>query len=185
MRHSTPTPTPAPGRSLLAAALTASLLLGGAGTADAAATASTTAAAPGASAAAPKGRFGPFGYRGVKLGMSAAKARATGKISRVSAAGTCSTWRFRTPPRAYLGISKRLRAVAYIEAPRSVRTPRGIGIGSTRKQMRQAYPKVRRGPSGVFYAPLPRNPKGDYVFVLSGGRIKQMVMTLDRQDCGN
>ncbi|WP_449066033.1 hypothetical protein [Planomonospora algeriensis] len=182
MRHS----IPMPGRSLLAAALTASMLLSG-GAADAAATTATATATVTAaeSAAAAKSKFGPFGYRGIKLGMGAEKARATEKIRRVSNRGTCSTWRFRTPPRASLGISKRLRAVAYIEAPRSARTPRGIGIGSTRKQMKQAYPKVRRSPSGVFYAPLPRNPKGDYIFVLSGSRINQMVMALDRQDCAN
>jgi hypothetical protein len=160
------------------------MLLSG-GAADAAVTTATATVTAAESAAAAKSTFGPFGYRGIKLGMSAKKARATGKISRVSSGGTCSTWRFRTPPRASLGISKRLRAVAYIEAPRSARTPRGIGIGSTRKQMKQAYPKVRRSPSGVFYAPLPRNPKGDYIFVLSGRRISQMVMALDRQDCGN
>jgi hypothetical protein len=158
------------------------MLLSG-GAADAAATTSTVTAAESASAA--KSKFGPFGYRGIRLGMSAKKARATGKIQRVSDQGTCTRWRFRTPPRASLAISKRLGVVAYIEAPRRARTPRGIGVGSTRKQLRQAYPKVRRSPSGLFYAPLPRNPKGDYVFVMSGGRVNQMIMTLDRQDCAN
>ncbi|MBG0826155.1 hypothetical protein HS048_36425 [Planomonospora sp. ID91781] len=182
--------TPMLGRSLLAAALTGSMLLNG-GAADAAATTAIVTTAE--SAAAARSKFGPFGYRGIKLGMSAKKARATGKIRRVSRQGPCTTWRFRTPPnapggRADVVISKRLRVVGYIDAPRSARTPRGIGIGSTKRQVKRAYPKARMSGSGLFYAPLPRNPKGYYGFILSGGRtgkVEQMIMALDRQDCAN
>ncbi|MFC4063270.1 hypothetical protein ACFOWE_33735 [Planomonospora corallina] len=172
------------GRSLAAAALIGSMLLnGGAAGAAAATVTAPTASEPPATAS--QGRFGPFGYRGIRLGMSEERARATGKIVLVSSGGPCSTWRFRTPPRAELAISRRLGVVAYIDAPRRARTPEGIGVGSTRRQLTRAYPQVRRSPSGVFSAAIPRNPRGDYIFVLSGDRVRQMVMALEGQDCAN
>ncbi|GAA3165780.1 hypothetical protein GCM10010466_65720 [Planomonospora alba] len=141
-----------------------------------------------AQAAKPKGTLGPFGYRGVKLGMTAAQARATGKIRREASQGQCSAWDYRTRQTSRNGpdvLVSRRYGVAAILVDQRVRTPRGIGIGSTRKQLRRAYPDVRRAESGFLYAPAPRNREAHYVFVLSDRRITQLGLILNEQDCAN
>ncbi|MBG0832866.1 hypothetical protein HS041_34775 [Planomonospora sp. ID67723] len=164
------------GRSVLVAVLAAGMLL---------------AAAPAAVAepdAATKRKLGPFGYRGVKLEMSVEEARATGKIVRRTHSRPCSAWDFRTPPHRSDGsdlfISRRY-GVAAIFAPEGVKTRRGIEIGSTRRQLERAYPRLERNMSGYFTAPVPKNPRAYFYFFLSGGRVADMGLILNHQDCAN
>ncbi|GGS70012.1 hypothetical protein GCM10010156_30990 [Planobispora rosea] len=167
-------------RSALVAALAGGVLLAGA---VPAATAETTGSATRAAHA--KSTLGPFGYGGVKLGMSAKQARATGKITRTDSSGPCSAWALKAHPTGQgLLISRRV-GVAVIFAPRGVATPQGIKLGSTAKQLKKAYPRLKESASGYPYASVPGNPKAHYIFLLRNGKIYQLGLALNRQDCAN
>lgn len=177
------------GRPALVAALAVGMLPGGVAPAAAttAALATTAASATSSTAYAP-GTFGPFGYGGVKLGMSAKQARATRKIVPKTGWSQCTAWDLKAHPtgrdRVGLFISKR-RGVAVIFAPKGVRTPQRIGLGSTERELKKAYPGLKRSASGYRYVTVPGNSKASYLFLLSRGRIYEMALTLKTQDCVN
>ncbi|GAA4937391.1 hypothetical protein HD597_004690 [Nonomuraea thailandensis] len=145
-------------------------------------------AAPAVAAKEPA--LGPYGYGSVKLGMSATKARATGKIvlRMPAGAGPCSGWNLRARPagkgRVGLYISKRV-GVAVILAQKGMRTPQGIGLGSSAKQVRKAYPGLRTSPSGIVHTTVPGNPKAYYAFLYAKGKVRELAFGLDKQDCIN
>ncbi|MGC5012415.1 hypothetical protein ACLQ2R_16750 [Streptosporangium sp. DT93] len=146
--------------------------------------AAQTPAAATATTAAP-GTFGPYGYGGVRLGMTATRAKATGKIV-LKERGYCSTWTYKAHRGARdaggIFISKK-RGVAVIFASAGVRTPRGIGLGSTLRQIKKAYPAVKERESG-YYATVPGNPKAYYYFgVNQRNRLQEFGLGLKTQDC--
>ncbi|GAA3446398.1 hypothetical protein [Planomonospora venezuelensis] len=174
-------------RTASAAVLAAALVLGAAAAPAGAAALShsaTAAAAPSASA----GKFGPFGFGGVRLGMSVKKARATKKIVSTFGSGPCTAWDLKAYPSGGDGvglyISKR-HGVAVIAAPKGVKTPRGITIGSTGRQLKKAYPGIRKAVNGYAVITVPGNAKADYLFQLSRGRVSEMILALKSQDCTN
>ncbi|MFF3671794.1 hypothetical protein [Microtetraspora malaysiensis] len=164
------------GRPAAAAALAAGLALTG------------VTAANAASAATAGGTFGPFGYGGVQLGMTLKQAEATNKIVKTPYRGyTCSGWALKAHPpgRDSVGlyISKKL-GVAAIFAPKGVKTPEGIGIGSTMKQVRKAYPQLDT--TGNYpVAAVPGNPKAMFAFLSNHGKVYEMSLGLVNQDCTN
>ncbi|MBB2748171.1 UNVERIFIED_ORG: hypothetical protein FHR35_008064 [Microbispora rosea subsp. rosea] len=178
------------GSSAMVTALAVSVALGGATSASAAEstaeiTAEITAGSTSASAAV---RLGPYGYGDVKLGMSAKQARKTGKIVKKLGGEGCSGWDLKAHPtpkdRVGLFVSKKL-GVAAIFAFKGVRTPEGAGIGSTMKQLKKAYPHLRTAASGYPVTSVPGNRKASYSFLLSHGKVYEMVLALDNQDCFN
>jgi hypothetical protein len=89
--------------------------------------------------------------------MTAKQAKATGKIVLKMSAGqgACSGWDLKAHPTGKdtvgLYVSKK-RGVAVIFAWKGVKTPEGIGIGSTMKQVKKAYPRLKTAASGFPYA---------------------------------
>ncbi|RBQ15953.1 hypothetical protein DP939_33440 [Spongiactinospora rosea] len=133
--------------------------------------------------------FGPAGFAGVKLGVSAKAAKAGGKIRLKMAGGPgCSGWDLKAYPTGRdsvgLYISKK-RGVAVIFAPKGVKTKEGIGLGSTYKQIKKAYPKVKKAASGYPYVTVPGNPKAYYSFLIGKGKVYEMALGLHTQDCVN
>ncbi len=170
------------GRSAMVTALAVGVALGGATSASAA---ESTAGSTSASGAV---RLGPYGYGAVKLGMSAKQAQKTGKIVKKLGGEGCTGWDLkahRTPKdRVGLFISKKL-GVAAIFAFKGARTPEGIGLGSTMKQLKKAYPHIETPAGGFPVAAVPGNRKAAYYFLLSHGKVYEMALTLKNQDCFN
>ncbi|WP_336204514.1 hypothetical protein [Nonomuraea sp. LPB2021202275-12-8] len=135
-----------------------------------------------------KTTLGPYGYGKVKLGMSAKKARATGRIvfKLAGGEGSCSGWDLKAHPsgRNSVGLYiSRKRGVAVIFAPKGVRTPEGIGIGSTMSQVKRAYPRLKTSMTGGHSVSVPGNSKAYYAFFESKGRLEGVALGLDSQDC--
>ncbi|XVQ84992.1 hypothetical protein ACQP2K_40275 [Microbispora siamensis] len=172
------------GRPAIAAALAAGIALTGATAASAAATSAGAAANATTSAGS---TFGPYGYGGVRLGMTLKQAEATRTIVKKLDEGQCSGWDLKAHPTGRDGvglyISKDL-GVALIEAPKGVKTPEGIKVGSTMKQVKKAYPRLDT--TGNYpVAVVPGNPKALYYFLSHRGKVYELALALKNQDCTN
>jgi hypothetical protein len=163
-------------RTVLGTTLAAGLVLGG--------------LAPAAHAATAPAAFGPSGYGGITLGMSTKAAQASGKIVHAGQAGSsaCTGWSLKAHPvgRDSVGlyISKK-NGVAVIFAPKGAKTPEGIGLGSTYRQIKKAYPKLKTAASGYPYVDIAGNAKAYYSFLLNKGKVYEMALGLHKQDCVN
>lgn len=163
-------------RTVLGTTLAAGLVLGG--------------LAPAAHAATAPAAFGPSGYGGITLGMSAKTAKASGKIvpAGEAASPACTGWSLKAHPvgRDSVGlyISKK-HGVAVIFAPKGAKTPEGIGLGSTYRQIKKAYPKLKTAASGFPYVDIAGNSKAYYSFLLNKGKVYEMALGLHKQDCVN
>lgn len=120
--------------------------------------------------------------------MSAARAKATGKIVRktTNAPTTCSTWDLKEQrygdDRAGLFISRK-QGVVTISAPGKVKTPQGIGRGSTPAQLKAAYPNLKQNAMYGTFATVPGNPKASYIFLVSKNMVIGVTLILTAQDC--
>ena len=133
-------------------------------------------------------RLGPHGYGAVKLGMTAKQAQATGKVVKKLDGGgaSCSGWdlkAFKTPKNSVgLYISPRV-GLAAIWAPKGVKTPQGIRIGSTYKQLKAAYPGIKKDFHGYYVVTVPGNKKAYYTFTVTRGKVTEYGIALRNQDC--
>ena len=130
--------------------------------------------------------LGPVGYRKLRLGMSRAQVVRTHQ-ARVAKRGTCSTLRLRAHPKAGGYVSARHGLVA-IFAAGPMHTPEGIRVGSTRAQVRAAYPHLRDGANGS-YTRVPGNRRAEYLFEFRGtgprAKAYELALASRTQDCFN
>ncbi|GLV52680.1 hypothetical protein TBS_32440 [Thermobispora bispora] len=144
----------------------------------------------GATAASAKANptLGPYGYGTLKLGMSLKQARATGLLVQKfpGRGGGCSGWdlkKFRTPKnKAGVWISPRV-GVAAIYAGKGMKTPRGIRLGSTFRQLKVAYPGIKKDMYGLYRVRVPGNSKAQYAFEVKRGKVTEFGILLRNQDC--
>jgi hypothetical protein len=133
-------------------------------------------------------RLGPYGYGSVKLGMTAKKAKATGQVVKKMPGGGCSGWdlkKFRTPKDSIgIWLSPHV-GLAAIFAAKGMKTPEGIKIGSTLKQVEAAYPRVKKDGHGYYTITVPHNKKAYYSFEIGHHKVKSYLIALKKQDCFN
>jgi hypothetical protein len=159
----------------------------------------------------PDGRalvLGPYGYNKLLLGMRWQEAQATG-LFQASSPGKVSAdclrytvlvdqiyvLKTKAPPTPSAGsvpvqdklevlVSVRDGVVQLIGGP-LLRTPEGIGVGSARQDLAEAYPKLdlpTRG--GTTVVQVNQNPNAIYVFGLSGtGTVTSFSLRLAKSDC--
>lgn len=147
-------------------------------------------AATASGAAHAKGTFGPKGYGGVRLGMSAKQVKATKKLNHPiqTDKGKCLIWSLKGHPHTMVFVSKKLGVVGITTD--KARTPQGIGAGATKKQLKKAYPTVKiekeTVPGTIVNATvkLHGKPKAQYVFQLIDGKVTELVLEVPKDDCG-
>jgi hypothetical protein len=146
-------------------------------------------------AADPTYKLGPTGIGPLKLGMTRAQAEATGIVNKfISPADTNSVCPWQSTVRHPSGIGSQVYistklGVAIIEAAGPLKTPDGIGIGSSRADVLRAYPGFRlidgTVDNGKGFAKVPGNSNASYHFAFQNGTVYYLVLAISNQDCGN
>ncbi|GAA3998780.1 hypothetical protein GCM10022247_18760 [Allokutzneria multivorans] len=140
--------------------------------------------------AAPSGQIlGPEGFDGLKLGMSVPDAYQTtllhvyqGEDPGAGVNPACSKFEFRAAPNVLRVLISPTKGVAVIDAYPGVRTPRGIGIGSSRKDLVAAYPEWSEGPNGR-WVPVPGNANATYAIDVQDDKVIHIGLYQNGQDC--
>jgi hypothetical protein len=133
--------------------------------------------------------LGPDGFGALKLGMTPAQAQATHLVTTTSTAPgqDCATGRLSTAPSGgspSLFFSPTLGLAAVYAYP-GITTPAGIMIGSTLAQVQAAYPTWRglQGDEGPGYVSAAGTSASQYRIAVSNGRVIEIAIQLDDQDC--
>ncbi|GAB2824368.1 hypothetical protein GCM10022221_23030 [Actinocorallia aurea] len=140
--------------------------------------------APPAAAAAPK--LTSQGYGKLKIGQTKAKALKTGLIKLTGDAGSgCTTFVFKKKPKAASGYLSNKYGVIAIFAAKSMKTPKGIGIGSTKAAVKKAYPKLK-DTVNVSWVPAPGSKVAQYNFLFGPDKkVYEMGLVHKKQHCFN
>jgi hypothetical protein len=134
------------------------------------------------------GTVGPEGYGSITLGMTWEEGLATGEVAVARGAGTESCRSFRFLPETStteddLVVSDRL-GVAGIFFKGLMRTPEGIGLGSTATELLAAHPDADMAYNGTYTIPVPGYPDRQYYAALErDDRVAEMTLELIEQDC--
>lgn len=134
--------------------------------------------------------LGPYGYGDVKLGMTAKQAKATGAVVKKSDGGKdgCSGYDLKKFPTGKDAVGVYISpkvGLAAIFAAKGMKTPEGIGFGSTSKQLKAAYPHIKKDAHGYDVVKVPGNKKAYYSFGVSHGKVTEYGIALNTQDCFN
>ncbi|BCJ70966.1 hypothetical protein CS0771_05100 [Catellatospora sp. IY07-71] len=147
------------------------------------------AASPAASPSRAALALGPTGLGALELGQSRAAVMATGLSGPVESNNGCDIATLRAARRAAgdptgaLFISANL-GLAAIYAYGDVRTPQGIGLGSTLAQVGKAYPGWKYAADhGRGHADVPGNAKASYRIAITDGKVAELSLQLKNQDC--
>ncbi|WP_216204606.1 hypothetical protein [Amycolatopsis aidingensis] len=147
----------------------------------------------GTARAAACAELGPDGYGTLKLGMTTQQAEATGEIVPYQGpdpgAGInpeCGFYDLTDRPGQPAGLTVLISptlGVADIVGYPGVRTPQGIGIGSTEEALRAAYPSWNPAEPDGFFVPVPENPDAIYEFNTRDGRVNHLAIRISGQEC--
>jgi hypothetical protein len=151
-----------------------------------------TTAAPGTSSPEPSAgvesrMIGPDGYGGLKLTMPSDQALQTGVvIADGPLPEPCGYYRFRTSPPGSTDVLVSVRlGIVMIDPREGVHTPEGIGTGSSKADLRAAYPNVGFDSSGTIASTrVPGNPNSLYRFDLdSNSKVGHILIQTTNGDC--
>lgn len=126
--------------------------------------------------------------------MTVKQARATGAIvPKGPVKASCSQWdlkKFPTPKNQAGVIISAKKGVVGILGAKGMKTPQGIRIGSTLKQLKTAYPRITKimdaeGVATYRVEKVPGNKKAFYDFTVSKGKVTDFLLGLNKQDCFN
>jgi hypothetical protein len=133
--------------------------------------------------------LGPNGFGALRLGMTPAQAQATHLIGtpQTQSGQACATARLLAAPGVNtpsVFFSPTL-GLAAIYAYAGITTPAGIAVGSTFTELTFAYPTWRglQGSEGVGYVPANGASESEYRIAVSNGRVTQLALQLDAEDC--
>ncbi|MQA07936.1 MAG: hypothetical protein GEU98_05145 [Pseudonocardiaceae bacterium] len=154
-------------------------------------TSDTRSAGPGAEIlAAPvpsDATLGPQGLGGLRLGMSAEEAIATGHLGpdAQQPRAYCESYEVYGGSGANATMNSGDGLMAITGGP-STRTPEGIGSGSTKDEVRAAYPNLQDQGSSATTA-VPGNPNAVFSFQFSGeqGPVSQVRIATSAARCGS
>ena len=177
-----PTPTPAPA----SAAPTTAAPTTKAPTTKAPTTAPTTTPTT-----RPATRLGPDGWGALRLGMTFRQASGTGLIGPWDDQGgaLCQSAALRNAPAEEGIVIASDLGVVYIGAFGTMRTPQGIGLGSSRAAVLKAYPtwqpiaETGEGADGRGFVRVPGNSAAVYRIVTEKGRVSELTIELRSQNC--
>ncbi|WP_433332282.1 hypothetical protein [Spirillospora sp. CA-294931] len=131
--------------------------------------------------------LGPSGLGKLRLGMSVEDAQGTGELGdkKATGGGACTGFGLRAYPTPGDSVSlyaSQRDGIAVIFAPRGVKTPEGLKVGSPAAAVRRAYPKAERTPSG-WVANVPGGSRAQFLFTLNGKSVSEIGLASTRQDC--
>lgn len=127
--------------------------------------------------------IGPTGWGRLRLGMSEADAIATGEFDLSEGVSGSPCHRYWLAGHGGPVDISPTYGVARIPAKSGVRTPEGIGAGSTDDEVLAAYPDATTA-NYVITAPVPGNAKAVYVFNTSPSKqVSSLTLELATSDC--
>lgn len=131
---------------------------------------------------APARVIGPDGLGDLRLGMSRAEIEAAGAtVGRGEGCTGFTAPGYRPREGAVDGwVSERYGLVG-ISARPGVRTPEGIGLGSTASQVAAAYPDAQSAGTGLTYVRV--SPGVSYSIGIVDRTVVSLALVLDKQDC--
>ncbi|GAA3435236.1 hypothetical protein [Kutzneria kofuensis] len=131
--------------------------------------------------------LGPNGFGAIKVGMSVAQAKATGKVGApVGGNDLCRGYNWAYSPGPVLIMSTKYGVYAVPGTAPGAHTPEGIKIGSTPDEVLAAYPDAVPGHHNTVdtYTVPTSNPANQYVFGVRDGHVVGMsVQSVDPHDC--